>query len=385
MTNLKHVFRAGVLAGALPIAVGGALPVWAQPAQPGEQAVQPAATRAQALDQARERAVQLVLDASRSEDPRERAAAIEAAGAVPGRALPMAQLALSDENAGVRFAALVTIGKLQLVGLGPAALDLANDDNPSVRGAAVFAAQRCGEEVPPRQLSYLAQMLGSQDLSTRGNAAMLLGMLGDRSAIPMLEEMARTPMPRAEAADRIWLHLQFAEAILKLNPDDERVLEVVRTSVFSSVDDVRILALRIVGTIDDKSMIGALESLAAGQHPLQLRVAASRSLAEMDSDLGQRVLMRGARYTPDDLRQDSASFLRANGGANTQEAVLMRRVMEDAELCAAITADIRAQSAFGLGELDDAASARVLVGLLDDDHAIVKLAAAAAVLQALAE
>lgn len=383
MKQMTKTFRAGALMGL--ISAGGALPALAQTGEPGGAAVQPAATRGQVLSQAEERAVQIVLDASRSEDARERAAAIEAAGAVPDRALPMAQLALGDENAGVRFAALVTIGKLQLRGLGPAALELANDDNDSVRGAAVFAAQRCGEDVPPRQLSYLAQMLGSQDIATRGNAAMLLGMLAEPSAIPMLQEMARTPMPRADAADRIWLHLQFAEAILKLDLNNETMLDILRSSVYSNIDDVRVLALRIVGEVGDRGMTRWMEALVDGEEPVQIRIAAARSLAQMGNASGREQLIRGGRYSAQDVLAEAQAYLRANRGNPSREADLMQLLVNDAPTRAAVAADIRAQAAFGLGELDDAESARVLVGLMDDAHPIVKLASAAAVLQAQAD
>ncbi|MFI4862119.1 MAG: hypothetical protein ACIAXF_15750 [Phycisphaerales bacterium JB063] len=388
MARQRTRFESRMTQATLAMALGGlplALSSAAQPADPGGGAVaaQPAEpTRASVLDEAREQALQIVLDASRSEDPRERAAAIEAILPVPDRAQTMALLALEDENPGVRFAALVTIGQLELEGLGPAALELANDDNLSVCGAAVFAAQRCGQDVG-QQLSILPRMLASQRPGVRGNAAMLLGLLGDESAVPMLQEMAALPMPRVDPSERVWLQLQFAEAMLRLDPDNEAMLGVLRSSVFSPIDDVRILALHVVGEVGDQSMLGALESLVGdASDPIQIRIAGGRALATMGNANGRPILMAGASYNASHVVEDAEAFLRSRRNDNGREAALMRQLIEDAALQADIAADVRAQSAFGLADLDDLGSARKLAAMLNDPHPIVRLAAAAAVLEA---
>ncbi|MEM9414093.1 MAG: hypothetical protein AAGA29_01280 [Planctomycetota bacterium] len=379
----RLAYAAAVAAlSSLPLA--GAGTVLAQPAdaEGGAVAGQAESPRDAVLAEAREQALQVVHDASRSDDPRERAAAIEAIQPVPDRAQTMVLLALEDDNPGVRFAALVTIGQLEIEGLGPAALDLANDENLSVRGAAVFAAHRCGQDVG-EQLSLLPRMLGSQQPSIRGNAVMLLGLLGDESAVPMIQEMAALPMPRVDPAERIWLQLQFAEALLRLDPDNEEMLGVLRSSVFSTIDDVRVLAIRVVGEVGDRSMIGALESLVGDDSdPIQIRIAGGRALAQLGSANGRAILMAGASYSSADVLQDARDYLRSQRNNNGREAELMRQLVEDTTLQAAIAADVRAQSAFGLGEMDDLASARQLAAMLDDPHPIVRLAAAAAVLDA---
>ncbi|XAL99063.1 hypothetical protein OT109_15940 [Phycisphaeraceae bacterium D3-23] len=376
---LAHAAVAAVLIG-LPFA--GSATAQAAEGNGGAVNAQPAVSpRAAVFAEAREQAVQIVLDASRSDDARERAAAIEAIQHVPDRAQTMALLALEDDNPGVRFAALVTIGQLELEGLGTAALDLAYDDNISVRGAAVFAAQRCGVDVGP-QLSILPRMLASQTPGVRGNGAMLVGLLGGEGAVDMLEEMVAMPMPRVDPTERIWLQLQFAEAMLRLDPDNQDMLGVLRSSVYSTIDDVRVLALHVVGEVGDRSMIAPLESLVADDNdPIQIRVAGGRALAQMGSANGRPVLMTGSSYSSADVLDDATDYLRSRNN-NSREAELMRQLIRDTTLQADIAADVRAQSAFGLGELDDVASARQLASMLDDPHPIVRLAAAAAVLDA---
>ncbi len=97
------------------------------------------------MREAEPRALQVILDATNSEEAELRANAVEAAQAMPGRALPIAQIALEDPNAAVRFTALVTIGKLGLEPLGDASLRMTRDSQPFVRAAALYAAKRCGK------------------------------------------------------------------------------------------------------------------------------------------------------------------------------------------------------------------------------------------------
>ena len=369
------------------LVLGAALAVsgtaWAQRSEAPSSVAPPEPDRVSILRSAGDRAIEVVLDASQSGDPRARAAALEAAQSVPSRARPLLQLALSDENAGVRFAALVVIGQLQLDGLGPAAYELAGDPNPSVRGAALFAAHRCGEGLG-QELSYLAWMLGSQDPVVRGNAAMLLGLIGDEGAIPMLEEIAYTPMPRVDPTERLWLQLQFAEAILRIQPDNEEMLEVLRASIYSPIDDLRVLSLRIAADIRFRLMVPWLGGMIDGEDPIQVRVAAARSLAQMGGNAGRQLLSRGAGYSARAVRQDAQAYVRANRNRNDRAAQLMRELLEDPTAQADIAADIRAQSAFGLGHLPGEEPAHQLVSLLEDEHPAVRLAAAAAVLEALA-
>lgn len=383
MTTDQTIWRisAAALVAACLLYGGAAAPQPVGDAAPGAEVATPEASRASVMAAAREPALEIVREAFQSEDPRARAAALEAIAPVADRAQTMVLLALEDDNPGVRFAALVTIGQQQMDGMAPAAMDLARDDNLSVRGAAVFAAQRCGGEVG-RELSVLGQMLGSQDPTVRGNAAMLLGMLGDPGAIPMLEEMAATPMPRVDAAERIWLQLQFAEAVLKLNPDNEEMLEVLRSSSYSSIDDLRVLALRVVGEVGDQWMVRWMDAMIDGDDPIQVRIAAARSMAQMGHAAGRDLLIRGAAYSTEDVLADARGYLRARGGGGTREAQLMQQLLDDPDLRAEVAADIRAQSAFGLGDLNDLRSAQALVAMLDDSHPIVRLASAAAVLEA---
>ncbi|MEM9020072.1 MAG: HEAT repeat domain-containing protein [Planctomycetota bacterium] len=326
----------------------------------------------------RDRAVQVILDASRSENPRLRLVALESVSVSPERARPMAQLALGDQNPAVRYGALVTIGRLQLNGLGLAAAEMADDPNPSVRAAALFAAHRCGQSV---DLTPLAQMLGSSDLEIRGNAAMLLGLLGDPGAKPMLQEMASMPVARVDPAKLEWVRLQFAEAIIRLDPDDDRVMQAVRASVYSQYDDIRVLGLQIVGEVGDRTMDRWLLDLLKPDNPIQVRIAAAAALAQGGLANGRDTLVAASAYTEAQVNRDVRRFLSANRGGDGPAYEDMVQLSSDAQSRRQVAGEVRAQAAFGLGNLGDLPAVQRLEQMLDDPEPITAVAAAGALLR----
>lgn len=287
---------------------------------------------------AKDQALEQVLLSARGDNPFLRANAIEAIQSVPNRALPMAQLGLNDDHPVVRFSALVTIGKLRFESLLPAVQRLRNDPSPSVRAAALYAAKRLGAEV---DLSPMAAMLQASNPGLRGNVAMLLGLMGDSTAVPMMQEMTQNPIRRATATEQALVRLQVAEAVIQLG--DESALDAVRAGVYSRHDEVRVLALQIMGRIDDRRMSGGLPPLLE-DNPIEVRLAAAEALARLGSFAGLQTLLEGAR-------------------SNLPTA--------------------RAQAAFGLGLFNDPRAAQALVGLLSDSTEQVRLSAAASILRAL--
>ena len=312
------------------VVLGGAVLPGAAPATAGP------------IKDAEPQAVQTLLEASRSEQALLRMNAIEAAKSMPDRAQPMVQLALDDPNPAVRFAALVTAGRLELEGIGRRALTLANDpEQPDyVQAAAIFAAHRCGEEA---DLGRLAQMLYHPDLRQRSNAAMLFGLSEDPSAIPVLKDAAQQPMWRAEPLERELLRVQIAEALLNLG--EEESLKALQGAAYSSEDEVRVLAVLMLGRANDRSMRGNFTNFLA-KDPIELRLAAAEALGRIGSREGLPVMLEAA-------------------DADDQ-------------------ATVRAQAAFALGQVSsDPLAAAALISLLDDPEPAVRIAAASAVLEAI--
>ncbi len=293
---------------------------------------------AEILKNAKNRAIDEILVASRSDSSLLRMNAIEAMECAPERALPLVQMGMDDPNPAVRFAALVMTGKLKFKTLGSTAERLLDDPHPSVRAAAMFAAHECGESV---DISALAAMLGSSSPETRGNVAIIFGLMGDPSAIPMMIEMTKRPMHRAGSVQQAIVRLQVAESMLKLG--DESVLDAIRAACYSSFDEVRVLAISMLGKFRDRRMETAFQQMVK-KPPIEIQLAAGEALARMKI------------YN------------------NILDIVLQGSVME-------IPA-VRAQAAFTLGLIPDSQSAARLVTLLEDPHPQVRLTAAAAILRA---
>lgn len=331
------------------------------------------------LLQSKPKAYAIVRAAGQSENPRERLAALEAVQFAPDVAFELVRKGLGDENPAVRFAALVTVGKLQLDALGDAAVDLMRDENESVRAAALFAAKRCGKEV---DLSPLGGMLANGSSSARANAAMLIGQLGDPQAVDMLRDMAANPMPRVSSAQRTWVRLQFAEAMIRLAPDDAEVLGSIRAAVYSNLDDVRVLAIQILGEVGDRSVQGGLAHIIKRDNPIQVKIAAAQSLVRMGDRRAAQVLMDATQYDERQLRKDLTEYVNKNP-TQGPEAQAIRDLLADEKSRQRAAAEVRAQAAVALGYVASEPAAKRLADLLEDADPIVRVAAASAILRAL--
>ena len=331
----------------------------------------------QLLAEARPKAIQEVLAASRSDDPFLRSNAIEAMQSDPERVLPLLQLGLNDESPVVRFAALVSVGKLGLVELGPSSARHLHDPSPSVRAAAMYAAKSAGLEP---SLNELPVMLTDQSPVVRRNAAMVIGLMGgDRSTIDMLKDLAKTPMPRADSVQQAVNRLLIAQAILRLG--DEDTLDTIRAGVYSASLEVRAEAITMLGEAKDYQMTSAFVPLLKDD-TIEVRLAAATTLARLGRDDGLNVLLEGANFSADKVREAAKAYLREDSRTATAEA--FRRLLNDPQQCEAVAVAVRSQSAFGLAQLRGTAAAKQLIRLLGDPSQQVRVSAAAAILQATA-
>ncbi len=291
-------------------------------------------------------AMKVVLDASRSEDALQRAVAIEAVQFAPDHALPMTQLALEDSEPGVRFAALYTVGKLRLAPLVHAAKPLFNRDEPAyVQVGVIFAAARCGA-ADDKMIGRFQNYLQDPDPRVRANAAMLLGELGNDTAIPLLRRAGIKPAgSRYPGIQWTILRVQVAEALAKLG--DARAMDSLHGAAYSQFDEVRIMSVQILGRLGDDSFWGNMNNFLM-ENPVEFRLAAAEGLARLGRFRNGmlEVMLEGATHK---------------------------------------LATVRVQACFALGQYDHASTRAQLAHLLKDDDPMVRLAAAAAVLEVTAE
>ena len=300
-------------------------------------------------------ALEQVLRSSRSDRAEFRSNALEAMQARPDRSLPLAQAALDDPNPAVRYAALVTIGRLRHTSLAPAVSRLRDDPVEYVRAAADFAAAKLGRRV---DLTPLASLLASDNATDQGVAVNLLGWLDDPTAAPMIRELTGQPMPRASQEQIGIVRLQAAEALVMLG--DDEALQPIRAGTFIIQPEIAITAVQIAGRLQDRAVTSRLRTLALERDPKkpvadELRIAAATALAQMNIQEGLPVLL------------DAAQRQNVTFDGQTYPAT-----------------GIRAQAAYGLGWFRDGQAAAALATLLQDPEEAVRLAAAAGVLRATA-
>ena len=327
------------------------------------------------LGSARAQAEQEVVVASRSNDEFLRSNALEAMQAVPERALPMIQLGMKDHSPVVRFTALILVGKLGLRELGPEATRYLDDHSPSVRAAAIYACRASGLDVNPNEIPRLL----THDSSTvRRNAAMVLGLLGDPSAAPMLRNLSVVPAHTIHPIQQTLNRIQFAEAILRLG--DTGALGTVRAAAFSKSIEARVLAINILGDYNDREMMEAFPPMLKDP-TMEVRLAAATTLAKLGRPDGLEVMLEGARFDAQDVRESLIAFLRVVPDGPSSPS--FRRVLGDPKEQRQVAATIRAQAAFGLGLIQDPRAAQELTRLLSEENPRVRLSAAAVVLDAL--
>ena len=329
----------------------------------------------------RESALEVLEAAAFSESSLLRANAIESLQVVPNRVDAVARAGLTDTNPGVRFASLMTIGKLRLQSSRQFLRPLLSDTDPHVRMAAIYALTRFGETVDQ---TPLANNLLTGDSPVRAQAAYILGEIGNPSAVPMLRDTAAPPQrlegsdgrPLEKPARRIdetLFRLQTAEALMKLG--DDRVRHVIHSALYPAVRDdleAAVLAAQILGELRDETAIRQLVELieqpAADSpqtsdprervflQPIELRLAAATAVANM-GDAGGVYVADSALSSPDPAVRAQACFLYA------------------------AAAEVRDRGSAGQAALRlDLAK---LETLLSDPNPLVQVAAAAGLLRAL--
>lgn len=316
------------LNGAMPLLIAGLMSAFSAP-------LRAQGDYERTLDAARQKAVEQVLIAIRSQDDFLRANAVEAAAYLPDRAQSLIHIGLADQSPVVRFAALTMVGKLRLRALAPASRQYIGDRNESVRAAAMFALQRCGERV---DLTPLAGLLMSPQPSTRANVAMLMGMMEDPSAVPLLKDMAKQPLRGVSTQRMALVRLQMAEAVVKLGGHE--TLSAIQASAFAQHEEVQVLAVLVLGRLKDHTMAPAIAAMLR-QPPVELQLAAAEALARLNDFRGLDVAIQGATAT---------------------------------------LPTVRSQAAATLAQFRDPSAAAALVNLLNDPTGQVRVAAAAAVL-----
>ena len=189
---------------------------------------------------------------------------------------------LVDENRGVRFVTTMAIGRTCLTTLAPLIEPGLLDPSLSVKAASIYALRELGQPVDP---SPLAAMAMGEDPEVRGNAYMVLGMLGNPSAISVIDASLGQGM-RLRNPMRIRItELQAAEALVMLG--DEADVEPLRAALFSPVEqgELTVLACDMLGRLQDERARPMLMRLILAdgneRRPPEIRVAAANAILRL--------------------------------------------------------------------------------------------------------
>lgn len=295
----------------------------------------------------REAAGELLETAAGSSFAALRANAIEGLGKDPQRLRPIIGRALVDSNRAVRFVAANVLSKAGLCDQSNLLEPLVRDESDSVRAGAIAALAECGVRVDQ---SALADMLRSDDPEVRGNAYLAVGMIGNRSAAPMVRDSLGRGMRLVNPLRVKLVELQGGEALVRLG--DAAEIEPIRAALFAPGEqgELTVLACQILGRLGDQQSQGALFRLSRPTgddvRPVEIRLAALRALADLGAPDRAQLLESSLPYLKD------------------------------------ASAMIRAQACFTVGAIGGDSAVQSLVPLMADLDPNVQVAAAGAILAA---
>lgn len=303
------------------------------PPRPARRPVPTPPARDEPVDvELRQQARQLVEEFSTdSTSAIRRANAIEAAekGLPREVAAPIVVRGLSDGDAVVRFAACIAAGDLRMIDTRPRLYQLAYDESPQVRIAARYGLHKLGDTTLSQEM-----LLGLRDPreSVRRNTVMLLGMLGERTAV--------TPLRRLLSDSSPTVRLQVNEALWRLG--DRAAANNLVIFTLSKFPDEQVVALIALAQPRDRRVLEHIRGWMVDENFPEVTLAAARAAGMLGSDEGYGTAVQLLRST--DTRQ-------------------------------------RVMASMALGEIGRIDAQSRLRPLLSDPEADVRLAAAAAVLR----
>jgi HEAT repeat protein len=281
--------------------VGIPKPVDAPPAPPKENvAIDPTL-----MASARQR----VTASLQSSDPLLRSQAVEALRNTPdAKATTQILAALDDRDRGVRFGAAMMAGELQIKQAYSKLKRLTQDPDGSVDVAALFALHKLGDTSRSQEIGRAAL---SEDKVVRRNVALVLGMLGERSAIDKI-------LVRLRVDDDPLVRQQAAEAMWRLG--DENAIKPLVALTTSKYADDKIIGIMALAAPRRQLVREHVRGLLAGDAvQLEVSLVAARAMGMLGSDEGYAIA-KGAVTSKDPQQRFLAALaLGSIGGADAQD------------------------------------------------------------------
>ncbi len=235
----------------------------------------------------------------------------------------------------------------------PALKKLLSSSDASVRLAAIGALHQLGRT---QHSAELIRALDSPSPRTRGDALIILGRVGDDSAMPAIRQV----LGQDEVERVQW---QAGEALVLLG--DEKILPQLQLWENSRNWQLRIFAVELMCQVRDKELFVADLLGALGDRNQLVQLQAARSLGRLDQEDGFGQAMRYLHPTAGEQRAIAREM-----GVGLGERQWAERMVQ-----------IRSLAALALGEIGNWDAAAALGKAVDDKDAQVALAAAHASLR----
>lgn len=270
-----------------------------------------------------------------------------------GEAGPIYMEALRQPNVPVRFAAAMSAGDIRYAPAKDLLLGImqSGQADANLQCAAIYALHRLGED---RYTSRLAEMLfHGPNIEARANAALVMGKMGEPSAVGPLKRFASYKLDRG-------VELQVHESLAALG-DAASLKWLGMTAQFGLLDE-KLFAVQALGRARrDRYRPTLVRAFGADEHPL-LRVVAAGALARLGDDRGYDLAVQ-ALQNPYKVYEDS--YRRFN-------------------MLPSVTAEQKYQTqvhaALALGMMGRPEAVDVLLPTLRSDSGAVRVAAAKAIL-----
>ena len=210
----------------------------------------------------------------------------------------------------VRFAGAMAVGDLKLSVARGTLLGMVNDKNPIVRVGVRYALHRLGTFTFSHDLEHSAVAAGPDAAGERGATAMVLGRMGDKSAIKILMVLRKDPVPavREQASESLWRLGEMLGA--------EDLAGLVR----SHYRDDQIVGLLGLAATHDANVREQIRAELSGIDT-DVRLTAARALAMVGGppyDIGYWIAVNGAKETDPKLRALAALAMGAIGRTDLQ-------------------------------------------------------------------
>jgi len=198
-------------------------------------------------------------------------------------ALPRIRAALSDDHPGVRFAACVALGRLGDTAVEDRLRKRTQDEDPGVQAAALFGLHRLGHTERTGLLA--TSLLASEEVTVRRNAALLLGMLGESSAVRVLA--------RAMKDTDAGVRHHALEAMARLGNREAKQELAFMTN--SGVGSEEVFAINALSATGDRTYTDTFRYKYGTAAHLETRLAAAAALGRHGVDEGFDVARRALR------------------------------------------------------------------------------------------